>query len=528
LDATNGNVLYSNNLGAVIILRFDNLGDVNGNGHPDFLPSHTSSTARVIDGLTGSFVWSQGLVDKSYSAIGCPDISGDGINDVFIGTLYQNNMCYFLNGADGSIMNSLAVSYAVDAITALPDINGDQSTEMIVGLRDGTILCLSGGLGLPQPPSVSTQPVTNIESTSAQFNGNLTSLGGSSTSEVWFVWDTVYHTQWQDYPHQSAHTNQTSTGPFSFFVDTLIPNTEYHVRAVAMNSVDTKQGGDVTFSTPLSAPIVTTMPATQVNPTSAELNGNLENLGGDDSCEVWFVWDEAYHSQWTDYAYQTSATTKNTTGHFSEIINGLNPSIIYHFRAVSSNIHGTSQGEDLAITKTIQITQLNIKWNLISINCNETVGFSDITVSWNGSNYTWFEATNLTNALIDASVFGWNRATQSYYVATSIEPGKGYWLYSNQPCTLTASNITISQGNYVTNCLENWNIFGIPYNEMANKTQIRINGDTWDNAVAGAILDDSVFGWDRQYQSYYLATSFAPGESYWLYSYQPCVVSLEL
>lgn len=146
LDATNGDQLYSNSVGSyVIITRFEKLHDVNGDGHPDIVPAHLGSGAKVIDGYTGDIIWSYPVADKPASVSRIKDISGDGINDVLIGTLFTNNYCYFLNGVNGSELESINFGTPVDAIAAIPDIVGDGSMEMVAGGRNGKVVCFSGG-----------------------------------------------------------------------------------------------------------------------------------------------------------------------------------------------------------------------------------------------------------------------------------------------------------------------------------------------------------------------------------------------
>jgi len=153
LDATSGNQIYSNSFGAgAMIIRFEKIDDVNSDGHPDIVPVYSGNIVKVIDGNTGDFIWSTYVADKSMCVAILPDISGDEINDVVIGTLYSNNYCYFLDGVDGTELESIPINDPVDAITTIPDITGDGSWEMVAGDREGNVYCFSGGLDSSASP----------------------------------------------------------------------------------------------------------------------------------------------------------------------------------------------------------------------------------------------------------------------------------------------------------------------------------------------------------------------------------------
>ena len=160
LNSTNGNVIYSNAVGssALIIERFEKINDVNGDGHPDIVPAHLGSGSvgvKVIDGQTGQFIWEHPVYDKPAVVDRIEDISGDGINDILVGTLFTNNYCYFLNGTNGDELEVISYGEAVDSISAIPDVTGDGSMEMVAGGRDGLVTCFSGGLNasLNTPPN---------------------------------------------------------------------------------------------------------------------------------------------------------------------------------------------------------------------------------------------------------------------------------------------------------------------------------------------------------------------------------------
>lgn len=149
LDASNGNVVFSGSAGSTLFLRFERLDDVNGNGFADIAFAYSGSNAIVIDGETGENIWFTALTDKCWNVDRIPDISGDGINDLIVGTIFSNNSCYFLNGATGEILHFFPFGEAVDAIAAIPDINDDGSWEMVAGGREGKLACYSSGEVVP-------------------------------------------------------------------------------------------------------------------------------------------------------------------------------------------------------------------------------------------------------------------------------------------------------------------------------------------------------------------------------------------
>ena len=141
-----GTPVNTGNVGTSLLLRFENLEDINGDGFNDIAVGHSGTNAVTINGLNGQNIWLTGLADKCWNIDKIEDITGDGINDLVAGTLYSNNYCYFLDGANGDVFFSLNYGEAVDGICAIPDITGDGSWEMVAGGRDGKLTCYSGGL----------------------------------------------------------------------------------------------------------------------------------------------------------------------------------------------------------------------------------------------------------------------------------------------------------------------------------------------------------------------------------------------
>lgn len=157
VNAVSGANLHYLNIGSSIINRLQDMGDLNKDGYRDILVAHSGQRGVIVNGYNGEYIWNVSLADQSSNVANIGDITWDGTNDPIIGTLYQNNYAYFLDGYDGAIVASVPTTYAVDAINAIPDIVGDSTMEMVLGNREGYVACLSGGydtssVGLPLMP----------------------------------------------------------------------------------------------------------------------------------------------------------------------------------------------------------------------------------------------------------------------------------------------------------------------------------------------------------------------------------------
>ncbi len=98
-------------------------------------------------------------------------------------------------------------------------------------------------------PSVSTQAATEVTAAGAKLNGYLNGLGGASSCQVWFVYDTTSHSNYQYYSSSTTHQTKFSTGSFYQTISGLSANTNYYFRAVAQNSQGTVQGLEEEFTT---------------------------------------------------------------------------------------------------------------------------------------------------------------------------------------------------------------------------------------------------------------------------------------
>ncbi|MGE5362578.1 MAG: LamG domain-containing protein, partial [Bacteroidota bacterium] len=138
------------------------------------------------------------------------------------------------------------------------------------------------------PPTVATQAVTAITTTTATGNGNVTNLGVPNPTQYGVCWSTTANptTTLSTKTEQGA---KSATGAFTSSITSLTPGTLYHVRAYVTNSAGTRYGEDVEF-TALKTPTVTTQTVTNITTTTATGNGNVTNLGVPNPTQYGVCW----------------------------------------------------------------------------------------------------------------------------------------------------------------------------------------------------------------------------------------------
>ena len=187
-------------------------------------------------------------------------------------------------------------------------------------------------------PSISSNTVTSILSTTANGGGTITYDGGNPVTERGVCWNT-----------SSAPTianSKTSDGPgggmYSSSITGLTSGTLYYLRAYATNSAGTAYGNEITFTT-LTLPILTTASLTSISSTSAVSGGNITSDGGSAITERGVCWNT------TGSPTIASPKTSNGTGtgSFTSSISGLTAGNTYYVRAYATTGLGTAYGNEL-------------------------------------------------------------------------------------------------------------------------------------------------------------------------------------
>ena len=249
---------------------------------------------------------------------------------------------------------------------------------------------------LPMAPTVTTQAVTAIGTTTATGNGNITSLGVPNPTQYGVVWDTTVNPTIA-LATKTAQGTRNVTGAFTSSITGLTPGTIYHVRAYATNTAGTAYGADVTFTVP-GPPTVTTQAVTAIGTTTATGNGNITSLGAPNPTQYGVVWSTTANPT-IALSTKTAQGTRNVTGAFTSSITGLTSGTLYHVRAYATNSAGTSYGSDVSFTTAIAIPTI------------------PVTISPNGSTiasptFTWNQSTGATSYQLSV----YNTRTRTYPV----------------------------------------------------------------------------------------------------------------
>ena len=195
-------------------------------------------------------------------------------------------------------------------------------------------------------PTVTTTAVTGITTTTSVSGGNVTSDGGASVTVRGVCWGTSVNPTTAN----SYTTDGSGTGIYTSSITGLSPNTSYHVRAYATNSVNTSYGADVAFTTSptISLPTVTTASVTSITLTSAVSGGNVTADGGATVTARGICYNT------TSYPSIASPHTSDGTGtgSFVSSMTSLTGNTTYYVRAYATNSQGTAYGDQQIFTTT--------------------------------------------------------------------------------------------------------------------------------------------------------------------------------
>ena len=196
-----------------------------------------------------------------------------------------------------------------------------------------------------QAPTVTTQAVGDISTTTATGNGNITSLGAPNPTQHGVCWSTSENPTTSN--SKTEDGGASSTGAFTSSITGLSPNTTYYVKAYATNTAGTVYGDQVSFTTTANAPSATTDAADNITSSSATLNGTVNPNGVSTTVTFEYGTTTSYGSTAT---VGESPVTESSNTSVSAGISSLSPNVTYHYRVKAISSGGTTYGSDQTFT----------------------------------------------------------------------------------------------------------------------------------------------------------------------------------
>jgi len=262
----------------------------------------------------------------------------------------------FLCVAICAVLCGTSIPLSAETTTYTYDING-QVTK--VEYPNGTVITytydkmgnrqsrITSSVAATQPPTVSTGSATGVTGTGATLNATVNAHDHDTTVTFEYGLTTAYGAS---VPASQNPVTGSSSKVVSSTINGLSSGAVYHYRAVGISSAGTAAGSDKTFVTSGGElPTVTTDNATGITGSGATLNATVNARNNDTAVIFEYGPTTAYGT--TMPASQNPVTGSTATA-VSRSITGLNPGILYHYRAVGFSAVGTVSGSDKTFTTT--------------------------------------------------------------------------------------------------------------------------------------------------------------------------------
>ncbi len=279
-------------------------------------------------------------------------------------------------------------------------------------------------------PVVRTVNIQDIDMTAAVVKCERISAGGVQPTEAGAVFSTSPN------PTLTNSTKKIYTGnpnDESFFVPItgLTPNTLYYARGYVTNPVGTGYGEIFTFrttTTPLSVPILTTTPISNLGTNSATTGGNISYNG-----TLPIIENGIFYSTSPNFQYFPGSTvlfSDPNQNPFTVNIPNLLPNTTYYMRSFARNSFGRGLGNVVSFT-TLAATTPNLRTNTPVIGGQNTIISGGTILSPGNSSITskgviW--STSNSNITIDLPTKTNNGGGPSNYssTVTGLTPGNTY------------------------------------------------------------------------------------------------------
>ena len=231
-------------------------------------------------------------------------------------------------------------------------------------------------------PTVVTIGSSNISSSSAVLEGDITSIGEAPITGHGHCWSLSSGPTLSD---DKVLLGPGALGSFISNVSNLNNNTTYYFRAYATNSFGTVYGNEIILSTTNGEPTVVTIGSSNVSASSVNFEGEITNSGDATVTQHGHCWSTNPNPTIGD-PYTTNGIA--STGFYISNTNLLSQATTYYFRAYATNSFGTAYGNVLSFTTNFGpcnitgVNSSNTTYDLTLLPSSNTFNFGDnITVN---------------------------------------------------------------------------------------------------------------------------------------------------
>lgn len=203
---------------------------------------------------------------------------------------------------------------------------------------------------LPFLPTVSTNTITNITSTTATAGGIITSDGGANVTARGVCWNTTSTNLWRGLSTETI--DGSGIGSYTSEISGLLPATTYYVKAYATNSQGDNYGDKVSFTTSVELPTLSTTSISNITKITAVSGGSIISDGGSPITARGVCWSTSSNPT---VNLTTKTINGNGKGSFSSNLSSLQNGTTYYLRAYATNSAGTAYGSEVSFTTIMYI-----------------------------------------------------------------------------------------------------------------------------------------------------------------------------
>lgn len=215
--------------------------------------------------------------------------------------------------------------------------------SFLVGAAILIAACTKENSDVRLDPKLSTSQVMNVKADAATVVGFVVA-SGSGFSERGVCYNTD--------PQPTVANNKvvfdsvSNKATFTVELNGLDYTTKYYVRAYATGENGTIYGEEMSFTTPVALPALTTAEITSVLANTAMGGGNVTDWGGGDVTAR----GVCFGMEANPTVANDTTVDGNGTGEFTSMLSGLRGKTLYYARAYATNSAGTGYGPEVSFT----------------------------------------------------------------------------------------------------------------------------------------------------------------------------------